>query len=321
VILLTGGTGFVGRHLAQQFITNGRRVRILSRAPGRMAFPDGVSWARGDLADTSSLDAALAGIDIVVHAAAVLPRGPTAGQLLELVNVRGTGALAAAARKAGVRRMVHVSSAGVYGDGITSRPHQESDVPAPGTAYERSKLAAETTLRDELAGSGVSWTVLRPQGIYGADRPATAAFFHDVAKRRFWLHAAPNVLVHPTYIDDVVTGVALAVDSPDVNGEIINLAGERALELSQLIALIGARMGHAPRQIRAPRWTSRGAAMVARTWGRFGAPPAMVSRHARAWINRSVDIAKARRLLGFQPVPLEWGLDQTVAGIRLAEAA
>lgn len=317
MILLTGGTGFVGRHLAQQFVIDGRSVRVLSRRPGLIALP-GVSWAAGDLNDPSSLAAALEGIHTVVHAAAKLAVRDRGAPELESINADGTAAIARAARAAGVRRFCQISSGGVYGDGATAVPHVESDEPRPGNAYERSKLAAERALISALAGSDVTWIVLRPQGLYAADRPATAAMFREVAARRVWIHGAPRVVVHPTYIDDLVSAVRLAIDCDTVERDVFNIGGSRALDLTELIALIGARMAHTPHQWRVPRFAGRSAAAIGRAWAALGTPPAALLRQGRAWINRAVSIDKARRVLGFEPVPLELGLDATAAQLRQA---
>ena len=316
MILLTGGTGFVGRHLARQFIADARRVRILSRAPGRVALPDGVSWAQGDLADAESLRGALLDVRTVVHAAAVLPGERTPDASLERINAHGTETLARIARGMAVRRFVHISSAGVYGDGFTASPHREDDTPAPATPYERSKLLAEQALDKALEGSRVSWTVLRPTGLYGSDRPATAAFFCKVAQKRLWLHGAAHVVVHPTHITDLTAAVRLVLDRNDLHREVINIGGARWLEYPELISLTGASIGHVPYQLCAPRWTEHITAVAARAWGAIGNPPAVLARLSRRWVNRSVSIEKARRLLGFEPLALESGLDQTAAELR-----
>jgi nucleoside-diphosphate-sugar epimerase len=319
VILLTGGTGFVGRHLVQQLMLGSRPVRVLSRTPRRVSLPEGVSWAAGDLGDERSLRAALRGIDTVVHAAAVLPGSAITDQALESVNAAGTGAIARAACEAGVMRFVHVSSAGVYGDGITAAPHRETDPPSPGNAYERSKLAAERELVAALDRSDIAWTILRPQGLYGADRPATAAQFREVATRRVWIHGAARVVVHPTHITDLATALALVIDRPELHAEVINIGGSRSLDLRELIALIGARVGHTPVQLSLPRVAGRFAALVGRVWSAFGTPPAMLMRQGRGLVNRAVSTEKAHRLLDFVPLPLESGLDQTAAQLRMAE--
>lgn len=320
MILLTGGTGFVGRHLARQFVADGRRVRVLSRTPGRISFPDDVSLAQGDLTDPASLRSALSDVNTVVHAGAVLRDGSTPdSSALGRVNVGGTEALARAARDLGVRHFIHISSGGVYGDGNTGSPHQEGDTPFPVTPYERSKLSAEQALVATLEGSRTRWTILRPQGLYGPDRPETVAFFRTVAQRAWWLHGPAHLVVHPTHIDDLTAAVRLVLDRDDLQHQVINIGGARWLEYRELISMTGARVGHVPYQLCAPPWTGQIAAVISRAWGAAVPPPALLARLARVWVNRAVSIEKARRLLRFQPLTLESGLDQTVAELRRRE--
>ncbi len=85
-----------------------------------------------------------------------------------------TEAIARAAREAGARRFLHLSSGGVYGDGRTATPHREAETPNPGTAYERSKLAAEMSVRRGLDDSRVECVILRPAGIFGSGRARNA---------------------------------------------------------------------------------------------------------------------------------------------------
>jgi nucleoside-diphosphate-sugar epimerase len=321
VILVTGGTGFVGRRLVNQLAASGESVRVLTRNPGRATFPARVEAVTGDLADAGSLSRAVSGAQAVVHLAARLPAAGAAGAEIARVNAAGTEALAAAARAAGVARFVHGSSAGVYGDGTGTAPHRESDAPHPGNAYEHSKLAGETALRAALEGSTVAWTILRPSGIYGPGRPATAALFRDVAARRVWLHGPAPVIVHPTYVDDVVAAVQLVLKR-GVAGETFNVGGERSLDYVELIELIASRMGRGPRQLRAPRWTAAVAGAVASGWSATGrVPPSRLARLAVPVVNRAVDITLARRVLGFTPLPLERGLDETAAWVRSERAA
>jgi nucleoside-diphosphate-sugar epimerase len=311
LILLTGGTGFVGRHLASQFAFEGHRVRVLSRTPDRTVLPDGVSLVKGDLTDPASLRVAMCDIGTVVHAGAALQNGSRSHAELERVNASGTAALAQIARNAGVRQFVHISSAGVYGDGDTSSPHLESDTPAPVTPYEQSKLSGEKALVSTLEGSKVQWTILRPQGLYGANRPATAAFFQLVARKKLWLHGPANIVVHPTHIDDLASAVRLVLKRDDTHHEIFNIGGERWLDYRELITLTGAALGRVPIQLRAPRWTSQVVGLGVRAWSANSRPPDLLVRLARTWVNRAVSIEKARYRLGFEPLTLAAGIYQT----------
>lgn len=321
MILLTGGTGFVGRHLMQGLVGKGGPIRVLSRRAAPPTTPPGVEWAVGDLADDASLRAAMRGVDTVVHAAAIVPATGRARGPMHEVNVAGTAALARAARCANVHRFIHVSSAGVYGDGDGPTAHRETDTPMPATAYERSKLAAEVALTGELSGGPTRWIMLRPQGLYAADRPATVAQFLEISRRRVWLHGPARTVVHPTHIDDLVAAVCCVLARTNLHGEVINIGGERALEYSELIALIGRRVNHTPLQIQAPAVTGVIARAVESVWSQFGAAPPALARQARRWINRAVDIAKARDLLHYQPISLETGLGRTAAALGYTGSA
>lgn len=289
---------------------------MLSRRGKPEEAPGGVEWAVGDLQDAASLARPLDGVSAVVHLAAMLPAGGRSDADLAALNAGGTEALAQAALAAGTPRFVHVSSAGVYGDNPRLEPLLETDPPAPGNGYERSKLSAERAVESTLSRSDVRWTILRPAGLYGADRPATAAFFRDVARRRLWLHGPVAVLVHPTHVRDLVGAIAAALDRDDLGGEVINIGGSRGLEYRELIGLIGTRVGRTPLQISAPAWCALPARGAAAAWRVVGTPPAALARLAKPRINRTVNTGKARRLLAFEPIPLERGLDETAAELR-----
>lgn len=316
VILLTGGRGFVARHLLRRLAADQCEVRVLSRSPGPLTTPDGVSWVQGDLVDPASIGRALKGVRTVVHAAGVLPGARARPEVYESVNVRGTEALARQAREARVRTFIHISSAGLYGDGSTSVPHEESDTPCPGTIYQRSKLRAELALQTALEESSVSWTILRPQFLYGPDQPATVRLFKSVARRQFWLHGPARALVHPTHVTDLVQAIGLVRARDDLHGEVINVGGGRSLDFRELIALIGARVGRRPIQLSAPGWTRTLARGAARGWKVVTPPPEILTRLMRSWITSAVSIEKARRLLRFEPMLLERGLSETADELR-----
>lgn len=308
MILVTGGSGFVGRHLVDALAARGDQVRVLTRSDRTSPRP-GVTMALGDLSDETSLEHAVRGARVVVHLAARL--APAVGDVRAWYdfNVGTSATLAAAARRAGVERFIHLSSGGVYGDGTAARPHAESDLPHPGNEYERSKLAAEQAVIECLASSGTACAILRPAGIYGRGRPATTAFFDEVRRRRLWLHATPNVIVHPTHVSDVVQACMRLLDRPEVGG-VLNIAGERALPFQELVALTASALGVRARQLVVP-------AAVGRSIGRVAASvlaaarvsvPMVLERAARPYVNRALDISQARARLGFAPIDLGAGL-------------
>ena len=307
MILVTGGTGFVGRRVVAALAARRQRVRVMSRSDTTAhAGTDGVEFVQASLLDRSSLERAVDGVDSVIHLAAAL-----AGDRVHDINVLGARALAAAARTAGVQRFLHCSSGGVYGDGDQPAPHREIDAPHPFSPYERLKLDGERAVIEVLE-SAMPWIVLRPTGVYGPGRRATATFFAEVQRRSWWLHGPATVLLHPTYVDDVVDAVLAVVDRPGLAGAVINIGGERTVTYADLIDLTADALDTSARHIRLPSIVTT----VAAGAHRLGVLPARAERLARRVINRTVDTTTARHLLNFQPIPLAEGIARTVAALR-----
>jgi uncharacterized protein YbjT (DUF2867 family) len=132
-ILVTGGTGTLGRNVVKLLLDSGHQVRILSRRPGT-----GDDWIQGDLATGAGLEAAVMGVDAIVHAASATVQP----QKVQATDVLGTRRLLAMAREAGVRHAVYVSIVGI--DGVAY-------------PYYKGKVAAETVMREGI----VPWSILR----------------------------------------------------------------------------------------------------------------------------------------------------------------
>lgn len=161
ILAITGGTGFVGQHLLRMAMEQGHKVRALTRAPRENA--KGVTWIEGSLDDKDSLAALVAGADAVIHVA-----GRISGSRAEFeaANVVGTANMLDAARTAGVRRFLHISS-------LAAREPGLSDY---GWSKERSEKV--------VAASTLDWTVIRPPAIYGPGDRETLELF-KMAKRGF----------------------------------------------------------------------------------------------------------------------------------------
>jgi dihydroflavonol-4-reductase len=317
MILVTGGTGFVGRRLVEALATGGSAVRVLTRSPAHAnAVHERVTFVEANLLEPSSLPSAVQGVATIVHLAASLPGSAGATHLAE-INVDGTRNLARAACASAVSGFIHISSAGVYGDGDIEAPRTERDPVCAATAYERSKLASETAVLRELEGSATHWVILRPAGIHGPGRTATLTFLREVQRKTIWVHGSSRVIVHPTHVDDVVGAIRLVLARDDLDGEVFNIGGERPLPFAEFIELVARSLNRHLVQLRLPAAAGRGAAAIERAARGLGMqPPARLSRLARVLINRAVDTSKARRMLGLEPVPLEAGIGATVQWFR-----
>lgn len=163
-VLVTGASGFLGGHVAEALRARGHAVRALVRATSAQDHLDaGVERALGSVEDEVSLANALSGVEAVVHAAG-LTKARTEDDFRR-VNVEGTRHVVDAARRAGVRRLVHVSSVAAGGPTPTPEPRDPALPDAPVTRYGRSKLAGERVALE--AAGDLSVAVLRPPSLYG----------------------------------------------------------------------------------------------------------------------------------------------------------
>ncbi|MGX1269867.1 NAD-dependent epimerase/dehydratase family protein [Streptomyces phaeoluteigriseus] len=232
--LVTGTTGQVGRRFLPRLLAQarpGERVRVLVRDAARAEpFAElGAEVAVGDLLDAEALGKAVAGVDAVVNVAASFRGVPD--EQAWAVNRDGAVALGRAARSAGVRRFVQVSTGVVYGTG-RGRPLTEDDEIRPGGemwgAYPESKARAE---RELLALDGMDVRVARLPFVYGEGDPHLAQSLRWAAN---WAAVQRLQMVHHV---DVAQGLLRLLHAPGVAGRIYNVADDApvtALELHRL---------------------------------------------------------------------------------------
>jgi len=168
-VLVTGATGFVGRHLVQTLLDRGWQVKGTGRDPSRR--PPDCEFVPADFERFTGFDSLMADVDTIVHLAARVHvmRETAADPLADFrrANVAPTARLAEAAARHGIRHFVYVSSIKVNGEETGSKPFTENDPPRPGDPYAVSKLEAERLLADRSAATALPVSILRPPLIYG----------------------------------------------------------------------------------------------------------------------------------------------------------
>ena len=181
--LLTGASGFLGSHIAEQLVAQGHQVRCLVRRSSKTDLLKtlGVEFAEGAVDQPATLGPAVRGVDAVIHSAGVVKARSAAE--FDQINHQGTRALldAAVAEAPGLQRFVHIGSLAAFGPSPDGVPRAGDDDPRPVTEYGRSKLAAERAVlayREKLPV-----VVLRPAAIYGPRDTEMYAFFQMVASR------------------------------------------------------------------------------------------------------------------------------------------
>ena len=227
MILVTGGTGFIGPKVVHALRTRGLPVRALvrDRAKAGQLGAWGVELAEGDMRRPESLRAAVEGCEAVVHLV-----GIRTGRRedFEAIMIRGTRELVAAAQAAGVRRFVHMSASGVG-------PATQDLTP-----YYGAKLEAERTVE----ASGIPFVIFRPTFAFGRDGGVLPTF----VRLARWLPATPvigagDVRVQPIWVEDLAAFFAEAARREDVSGTVFELGGPDAVSLTELFRRIRSVLG------------------------------------------------------------------------------
>lgn len=213
-VLVTGATGFLGSHLARRLAAGGHEVHALARPGSGLEHLKDLPVRRveGDLSDAGSLDRAAEGCEVVFHAAAVLGFRKGLDQLQQEVNVLGTRRVCRAALRAGVRRLVHVSSVAAVGipeEGSIADESTPFTREAERTAYARTKHAAEIEVLEALE-DGLDAVTVNPGVIFGIrpNRHHTLNLLETLAAGR--LPAYPTGGTCWVWVEDVVGGILLA---------------------------------------------------------------------------------------------------------------
>lgn len=221
-VLLTGATGFLGGALAARLSAVGAQVRALVRRPDRdrriKDLPN-VTQVTGDVTDLASLRAAASGCDYAIHAA--VSYGTLAEQ--RAVNVEGTRHVAQACAEAGVARLLHVSSLAAYGYAVHGVVTEARALRPSREPYSLTKAEAEAALRDAAQAHGLSYSIVRAGGIYGAHSGLWTLTLFKLAKRQpivFLGDGRANVPL--VYVDDLIDLMLLCLTEPRAHNEAFN---------------------------------------------------------------------------------------------------
>lgn len=256
-VLVTGATGFIGRHLLARLIENGCRVIAAGREGAKLAaLPRAVQRITFNLAEPDALDArAFDGIDCVYHLAArvhVMKPSAQDEQSFISMNVRPSASLARAAAKAGVPKFVYLSSIKVNGERTTERPFRAEDPPAPEDAYGRSKWQAECALEEVADAEGLGVIVVRPPLVYGPGVGANFAKLLALVSRGWPLPLAGidnrRSLVSVWNLTDLLVRAGRESAPPKVKWLV---SDGQDVSTARLVELIAAAMGRRSRMWRA----------------------------------------------------------------------
>ncbi|MHB1287298.1 MAG: complex I NDUFA9 subunit family protein [Leptospirales bacterium] len=220
-VVVTGGTGFLGKALMEQWAESRRDgwFRVISRHSPTYALPEGVIWFPGNVSDPGSLDRAFEGADAVFHLTGILSETRT--QTYEKVHVEGTGNVLQVAKSAGIARILYLSAIG-------------ASMEAP-SRYHRTKYVAEEILK----ASGLDCTIFRPSVLFGSGDKFLSLF---VAMGRN-LHVLPLIgnglrRVHPVFVRDLAHAVLMSGENPETFGQTFKIGGGRIYRYRELMRVI-----------------------------------------------------------------------------------
>jgi nucleoside-diphosphate-sugar epimerase len=321
VLAVTGIGGFIGHRLAERALERGMRVRGIDQSPGAARGLEGVEVVTGDVCDPEAVRAACAGANVVVHTAAVVREdGPR--ELYDRVNVGGTANTVAAARAAGVRRFVQISSVMVYGFRYPENVGEDGPLRGEGNPYCETKIESEKVAREAHDPGRFDVTVIRPGDVYGPGSvPWVVRPFEMLRAGLFVLPSGGRGKVNHVHVDNLIDGIfaALERDASDVYTVSDGVAAS-CLEFFRPIAEAAgrSRIRTVPAALLRPAFAAVHAG--ATLFGRESpAAPSAIDYLMRP---HAYSIEKARRDLGYAPaIGFAEGMARVKEWLRTTHAA
>ncbi len=317
-ILITGGNGFVGRHLIPALQERGHSVRVLASPKGDTTWLEqrGVAIFRGDIRTQEMLTEPMRGSDAVFHLVANTKKwGPL--QDSYAVNVTGTKNVCRAALEAGVRRLVHISTFTIY-NMMIGRPVTEDDPVAPlNEPYSVTKAQGDMLVQRMIREDHLPAVIIRLGALLG---PGDSRNFGRLADRvragKGIIVGSGNNVVPFVYVADVVQGLLLALEHERAVGQVYNISNDRPLTQEQYLSAIAQEIGVKAPSLHVPYYSLYAAAYAAErisTLSGYRISP-FVTRHGIKILGEDnhLSIDKARRELGYEPkVPIREGVRLT----------
>jgi nucleoside-diphosphate-sugar epimerase len=310
---VTGANGFVGARMIQRLLDRQVPVRALVRQRlARAPAAPGLERVHGDVTSAESIRDAIAGCDVVFHCA----WGGDALADARRINVEGTRHVVEAAARAGVRRIVHLSTMAVHGDALP--PELTEDVPlvTQGDAYGVSKAEGERLALELGRARGVEVVALRPTLVYGPAAPYwVVGYFERVKREQVALIDGGTGLANLIFVEDLVDAMWAGAEAPGAAGTACLVSGERPVTWAAYLGHF-ARMLGKPLPPSLPAWRAALEMQVLRVYGTLTQRPRRLQgMDVRLMSQRTaVRIDRARQVLGWSPAT---SLD---AGMAVCEA-
>jgi nucleoside-diphosphate-sugar epimerase len=315
-ILVTGATGFLGSALVTELIKQQQQIRVLARdeQKAREQFGEAVSIIPGEITDARQVQKAVNGAIEIYHLVGRLYHPSIPTELYRATHVEGTSILLAACQgQSQLRRIIHCSTTGILG--VTGKtPAAENAPVAPTNPYEATKLEGELLALKAYKEQGLPVTVVRPGFVYGPGDLHLLGFFSSINKGLFRVIDGGKALLHPIYIDDMISAFLLCSQRPEALGRSYNIAGERPVTIRELAAAIAHALDKELPSGSIPLWLANLAADIFAVVPGFQGERAPLTRSRVQFLTNSrvYNCRRAVDELGFKAtVDLERGMRQT----------
>lgn len=319
-ILVTGGAGVTGTHLATRLIKRGHNVRILdiqeALQPNRMNYfrSLGIEVVSGDIKNKNTVKEAVKDVELVYHLATAYRKTTASKKYYWDVEVGGTQNLLDASIQENIERFVHCSTTGVFGH-VTKPPADESYPYGPYDVYQKAKCEGEKLVLKYMEEKEMPVVVVRPCGIYGPYDKRLLRLFKAIYHKKFIMIGKGEVCYHLVYVDDLVDAFELVAEKKVAIGEDYNIGGNEIPTLNELVEVIANALDVPVPEKRFPFvWPVMLASWVCeKAYKPFGKEPPIFPRRVNWFIkNRAFDISKAKKELGYEPkVDLKTGIQMT----------
>ncbi|MBI3159645.1 MAG: NAD-dependent epimerase/dehydratase family protein [Chloroflexi bacterium] len=316
LILVTGGSGFLGQHLVRRLAGYGYPVRVLARPSSNLTHLEGlnIETALGDVTDAASVARAARDCRYVIHTAGLF-RFWGRHKDFDSINLEGTRNVAEAAQAAGAERIVHISTVAVVGDPRPGAVITERTPCRPADPYQHSKLAAEHYLLSRVTASGLPVVILRPGAYYGpGGRYGFNRLFVEEPLRGWRVKVEGGQrLTFPAFVPDVAEAAHAALGRGRV-GEIYNVS-DHSITHNRVNAIVSRLLNIPGWRVSVPRRPMILLAALMEGIAKLSGREPFYPLNLRHYVFNDWDVSsdKARAELAFRPTPIEEGLRQTVA--------
>jgi NADH dehydrogenase len=289
-VLVTGGTGFVGKYVVRELLGRGHAVKCLVRpgSEGKLPGASGLSFTPGDVLDKEAVAAAMNGCDAAVNLVGIIREFPGRGVTFEKVHVQATENVVAAAKDAGAKRFLQMSALGAR--------------PGPADPYHLTNFRADETVQQ----SGIPYTIFRPSIIYGPEDKSINLFAKQIKTFRM----APIVgnglyQMQPVPVETVAQAFALALELPQTENRVYEVGGPEPLTFNEIIDTIAQVLGRRVMKAHIMPWSLR---LLAGMFGRFPWFPLTTGQIRMLLEGNACDPADFYRDFGLEAVEFKEGL-------------